>query len=505
MAEGGASGNKGTTRKSRHQRKCFTRLLLLGTPSCTLLLLAKENEDCDEMLDAFRSFVQGNDVQKKDNNKEHRRILRWNADGHKIVVVFEKYHERRCKDRKADGLENLCTNAAGVITFCRSTKKNKENQSQDFVKNRHICKLVKRILTLELISHPSSEYVPALLPGVTTDNFSKYEGIVSMKSVEIGPLFSKFITECLTENIGSAELRLQKKFEALKISDEGYVEKAEISEKKFPGPKTTVGGWLKKKSPNWLGRPRSIIYNCDQLILNVREIPGEWFNNHPALKDKRDDINQWVQNTYGEDAKKEQLSLHVCVNSDGSDPRDILKIGTDTTFCSRGFDPHYRYYSESRMNEAFVSPWLKNFHDCFGASSKFPDLKTVLLFDIYSGQNVVIETDNVEILVFPKNETKMLQPLDKEIPIVVGGKNQNMSVLFMIKEIYYDLVAAAWYDLFRPGTTASKSQQEQPVTMKEILEWVDLAWKDVPVSSIREAFDEALYLKSKCSEPLAGA
>ena len=114
---------------------------------------------------------------------------------------------------------------------------------------------------------------------------------------------------------------------------------------------------------------------------------------------------------------------------------------------------------------------------------------------------MVTLTENVEILEIPKRKTSEVQPLDKMVPIMIGGKSKKMSVMSLIRKEYYDLVAAAWGQLFSSG---SKSEQQRYVKLNEILEWIDQAWKNVHMKHknlIRDAFDEALYLESEVADP----
>ncbi|XP_050339622.1 tigger transposable element-derived protein 4-like [Bactrocera neohumeralis] len=220
--------------------------------------------------------------------------------------------------------------------------------------------------------------------------------------------------------------------------------------------------WKKDVLPNLLKK------YCGRDVFNANE-SGLFFK---CLPDET--LTFKNQKCYGGKNSKQQVTLMLAANMDGSEKFKILLIGKSAKpRCFRGIKwlpVHYKANSKAWMTVQIFEEWVLNLDKRFQSTGR----KILLFIDNCPAhpKDVQSKLKTIELAYFPPNMTSKLQPLDQ-------GVIQNLKVSYRTK-------------IVKEALKRIEANEKQDITLMDCINHVTKAWDiDVKNQTIANCFKKA--------------
>lgn len=214
------------------------------------------------------------------------------------------------------------------------------------------------------------------------------------------------------------------------------------------------------------------IYNCDETGLFWRSTPDRGMSTQPLP---------------GIKGSKSRVTVHFCVNADGSDklqPWFIGRARVPASFGARNINPltlgiHWRHNQKAWMNTVLMMEWLRWFdRRCQGR-------KVLLLMDNFSAHTAAVTAirdsdtplQNTTVAYLPPNMTSKVQPLDQGIIMAFKSHYRKQWLQYMVDE-------------FDKGLDPVRT-----LTILKAIRFCKKAWDEVSARSVENCWHRSTLLE----------
>ena len=184
---------------------------------------------------------------------------------------------------------------------------------------------------------------------------------------------------------------------------------------------------------------------------------------------------------HGGKRSKERITVMLCSNMDGSEKIQPLVIGKfQNPRCFRGIRTlPVKYYANKKawMTTEIYENWLLS----FDRKMKQQNRKVLLFVDNCSAHTTSLNLEAVKVQKLPANTTSKLQPMDQ-------GIIQNLKVHYR-KQLLQRLILNI------------DTNDTRVITVKDAIDMLDHAWKQVKQQTIANCFRKAGFAPSPCVLP----
>ncbi len=244
--------------------------------------------------------------------------------------------------------------------------------------------------------------------------------------------------------------------------------------KKFHGERRAADeaaakDWLENILPDLLeAYPPANFFNADETGIFYKRLADRGFV-------------QGGKKPSGGKAAKDQLSVLITCNMDGSEKKKLLVIGKSKK--PRGFPRDFSTLPvqyENSKNAWMISNIFTKFLKGWDQELQHADRKIVLLLDNFSGHpHIEDELTHIRLEFMPLNTTSIIQPADAGIIKTLKGYYRSALCSRLIQEMETEA-----------GDAISSSKK---IPVLDAIFLCSKAWKKVTATTIKNCFDHALF------------